>query len=497
MRELSDGADQERRRRGRRLRRAHADAGPDRLPRARHPQRGQHPLHGGDAADAAHRAGGDAAARHARPRLHHRARHRRLRLGHQDGRRAGPSRRARASSSPASRSARRAATPTAAGAPTTSTGCACCNGLAVQVGDRRRQRRGAQGRARADAPGRRPREDHDVGRRRLALRPARQPAVLRRRGARRGRGGDRLRPLRLRPRLFGRGDHARGAARRAHHRARQPDRRRGGQADGREGHVPGRQPRRLLRHEGAGGEVRHDGGEPGEERASSSKAASGRSRSASATACRSPTAATCWASCTGTRAASSRSGARWWRRSRSSARRRPSPRRSCASRARSARSRPAPWPTSWWSTAIRLQDLALLEDQGKHLSVIMKAGKFHKRRLQHVDPGACPGIHRPLAPVRAEAGSRHKRRDDDNVAELAVIGRMRKLAPASAARPQRRGGGHARLHPDAARVRHLAGVLPPGDPLVSAGGLFAALVPGHRRQRPLRLAASCSACSWR
>jgi len=28
-----------------------------------------------------------------------------------------------------------------------------------------------------------------------------------------------------------------------------------------------------------------------------------------------------------------------------------------------------------------LQDLALLEDQGKHLSVIMKAGKFHKRRL--------------------------------------------------------------------------------------------------------------------
>ena len=29
-----------------------------------------------------------------------------------------------------------------------------------------------------------------------------------------------------------------------------------------------------------------------------------------------------------------------------------------------------------------LQDLALLEDQGKHLSVIMKAGKFHKRRLR-------------------------------------------------------------------------------------------------------------------
>jgi imidazolonepropionase-like amidohydrolase len=29
-----------------------------------------------------------------------------------------------------------------------------------------------------------------------------------------------------------------------------------------------------------------------------------------------------------------------------------------------------------------LQDLALLEDQGKHLCVIMKAGKFHKLRLQ-------------------------------------------------------------------------------------------------------------------
>ena len=122
----------------------------------------------------------------------------------------------------------------------------------IQVGDRRRRRRGAQGRARADAPGRRPREDHDVGRRRLALRSARQPAVLGRRGARRGGGGDRLRPLRVRACLFRRGDHARGAARRAHHRARQPDRRCGGQADGREGHVPGRQPRRLLRHDASG-----------------------------------------------------------------------------------------------------------------------------------------------------------------------------------------------------------------------------------------------------
>ena len=69
---------------GHRLRQAHVDAGADRLPRARHPQRGQCPLHGGDAADPGHRARGDAIARHARPRLHHRARHRRCRLGHQD-----------------------------------------------------------------------------------------------------------------------------------------------------------------------------------------------------------------------------------------------------------------------------------------------------------------------------------------------------------------------------------------------------------------------------
>ena len=258
--------------RGRRLRRAHADAGSDRLPRARHPQRGQHPLPGGDAADPAHRAGGDAVARHARPRLHDRARHRRLRLGHQDGRRAGPSGRAapvhrrpvdRADGRPlrrppAHRQYRR---------------LRLLQRLGVQVGGCRRLRRGAQGRARADAPGRRSREDHDVGRRCLALRPARQPAVLGRRGPCGGRGGHGLRTLRLRPRLLGRGDHARGPARRAHHRARQPDRRRGGQADGGEGHVPGRQPRRLLRHEGAGGEVRHDAPRAWRRTTSSSKGA--------------------------------------------------------------------------------------------------------------------------------------------------------------------------------------------------------------------------------
>jgi imidazolonepropionase-like amidohydrolase len=28
-----------------------------------------------------------------------------------------------------------------------------------------------------------------------------------------------------------------------------------------------------------------------------------------------------------------------------------------------------------------LKDLAVLEDQGRHLSIIMQAGRFHKRRL--------------------------------------------------------------------------------------------------------------------
>src|SRR2546429_206339 len=54
-------------------------------------------------------------------------------------------------------------------------------------------------------------------------------------------------------------------------------------------------------------------------------------------------------------------------------------------------------------------------------------------------------------------------------------------------RAQGRGGDHAGLHPDAARVRHVAGVLSPGDPVVSPGRLLAALVLGHCRQRSLRL----------
>ena len=54
--------------------------------------------------------------------------------------------------------------------------------------------------------------------------------------------------------------------RRAHHRARQSDRRCVRQADGREGHVPGRQPRHLFRDEEACRRVRHEFGHAGQER---------------------------------------------------------------------------------------------------------------------------------------------------------------------------------------------------------------------------------------
>ena len=62
------------------------------------------------------------------------------------------------------------------------------------------------------------------------------------------------------------GHHAGGARRRAHHRARQPDRRGDRQADGRKGHVPDRQSRHLLRDEEARRRVRHELGHAGQER---------------------------------------------------------------------------------------------------------------------------------------------------------------------------------------------------------------------------------------
>ena len=142
------------------------------------PVGGQHPLPGGDAADADDGARGRPDARDARPRLHHGARHRRRRLGHQG-------RRSSRGYLPGPRLfiAGQAIGPTGGHSDARrrtdcGTRCHCCNAHGLHAWRRRRRRRGAQGRARADAPGRRPHQDHDVGRRRLALRSARQPAVL-------------------------------------------------------------------------------------------------------------------------------------------------------------------------------------------------------------------------------------------------------------------------------------------------------------------------------
>ena len=270
------------------------DAGADRQPRACHPQRSQHPLPRRRAADADDGAGRAADARDAQPRLHDACAIPAAPTGASRRR----SSRAISGPAPVHRRARDRADrrPLAirAGAPTSAMRCHCCNAMRFGMRDRRRRGRGAQGRARADAPGRRPHQDHDVGRRRLALRPARQPAVLAR---------ARCAAAVEEAHAFGRYvcAHAYTAeaitraahARRAHHRARQSDRRCGGQADGREGHVPGRQPRHLLRDEGARGRIRHDAGTCWRRTTSSSTAGCARWRSASGPACRSPTAATC------------------------------------------------------------------------------------------------------------------------------------------------------------------------------------------------------------
>ena len=215
---------------GRRLRQAHPDAGPDRLPRPRLPGRGQHPQPRARAPDPADGAVGRPDEGHARPRLHHGARHRRRRLGHQDRRRDRPDPRpAPLHLRPRHRPDRR---PQRFAPPHRHLRRALrlLQRHGLLHGDRRRRRRGAQAGARADAPGRGPGEDHVLGRRRLALRSAGFAAVLRgrdRRGDRRGQG---LRPLRAGPRLHARSHHAGRQQRRAHHRARQPDQRQGGQA---------------------------------------------------------------------------------------------------------------------------------------------------------------------------------------------------------------------------------------------------------------------------
>ena len=203
-------------------------------------------------------------------------------------------------------------------------------------GGRRWRRRRSRGGARAASAGRRPDQDHGVGRRREPLRSARQPAVLARRNRRRRRGSRGLRPLHAGPCLHAGRDHARREPGRAHDRARQPDRREVGRADEGERRLPRGEPRRLLRDEGAREGIRHDRRDAGEERSRHRRRAEvagdlqarrhqGRLRQ------RSPRR-----SCRSTRAASSCCAARCCRRSRSSGRRRSSAPRSCACRASSA-----------------------------------------------------------------------------------------------------------------------------------------------------------------
>jgi len=100
--------------------------------------------------------------------------------------------------------------------------------------------------------------------------------------------------------------------------------------------------------------------------------------SASATVCPSPTAATFWASCIG------QSREFTLRREggfpdRDHPRRRRSRRKSCASRAKVGTLVPGAFADLLVVDGDPLKDLALLEDQGKHLSVIMKAANSQAR----------------------------------------------------------------------------------------------------------------------
>ena len=168
VREVSAKPIKARCRRCDRLRRAHLDAGPDRQPRSRHLERGQFPLSRSRAADADDGPRGAAHARHAQPRLHHRPRHRRRRLGFQDGRRTGR----HSGAAPVHRGCRDRADrrpQRPAPAHRSRPALPLLRRHALRHAPVRRHLRGAQGNARADAPGRRPHQDHDVGRRRLSL----------------------------------------------------------------------------------------------------------------------------------------------------------------------------------------------------------------------------------------------------------------------------------------------------------------------------------------
>ena len=157
--------------------------------------------------------------------------------------------------------------------------CACCSGLSWTGAHRRRRARSDQGDARRTAQGRRPHQDHGVGRRRLAGRSAGEPAIPRGRDRGRGGRGDALGHLCLRPRLFGEGDRARGDRRRAHDRARQPDRCADRAAHGRARRVSGADAGRLRRAEAPRPGLRTVRLQPGEERTGAACRACARWRS--------------------------------------------------------------------------------------------------------------------------------------------------------------------------------------------------------------------------
>ena len=312
---------------------------------------------------------------------------------------------------------------------------------------------GAQGGPRADASGRRPREDHDVGRRRLALRSARFAPVQPAGGRRGGRGGAGFRPLCLRPRLYAGGDHARRACGGSHDRARQPHRRAFREAYGREGHDPDRQPRRLLCDARARGRIRHDLRHARQER--------------------------------------------------------PRHRRGLRSLEICKR---AGVPVAYGSDLLgalqidQNREFLLRGDVVSPIEIIrsattigakvlrmegklgtLQAGAFADLILIDGDPLKISSCSRPGPAPR---GDHEGRPVPQEPAELAHVDRLTgRTASRSDRRPAssqraparelgaRRNGGHvARLHPLAACAGDLAGLLPPGDPVLSAGRVLGALV---------------------
>ena len=239
----------------------------------------------------------------------------------------------------------------------------------VHHGGVRRRRRGAQERPRADAPGRRPCEDHDVGRRRLPLRPARQSLQF------------------SPPEVAAAVEEAQAFGRYVCAHAYTPEAiTRAGHAGVRtieHGNLIDEPAAKLMAEKGmilianlvAYYAMRERAAEYGMTRRHARQERP-RHRRRLAVArdlqarrhARSPTAATFSAGSRSTRAASSCCAARCSRRSRSSARRRRSGRDAPpGGQARHARS-PAPSPTSSSSTATRSRISSLFQDQGRHLA---------------------------------------------------------------------------------------------------------------------------------